>query len=122
MKVEESKHSVAKDIILWWEKKRPIYNALIMTLSIFLIYSFWDYPMRKIIGGTQIILETLIFIFGANVCYSFSWILGIGNHYVFKAKSTSQTFKWILFILGTILSLIWTNFHFVLKFDVLFAN
>jgi len=122
LKTEASKHSVVKAIIIWWKKRRLIFNALIIALSVFLIYSFWDYPMRKIIGGNQIILEAFIFIFGANLCYTFGWIFGIANHYVFKTKHTSNTMKWILFSLGTILSLIWTNFHFVFKFDILFAD
>ncbi|EPR71719.1 hypothetical protein ADIWIN_3166 [Winogradskyella psychrotolerans RS-3] len=55
-----------KEMILWWEKRRLIFNVLIIGLSVFSIYSYWDYPMRSIIGSNQIIRNAIIFIFGAN--------------------------------------------------------
>jgi hypothetical protein len=115
-------HSLKKQIIIWWEKRRLIYNVLIIAFSVFLMYTFWDYPMRTIIGTKQVILDAVIFIFIANVCYTSGWILGIINHYLFNTKRSSNTIKWILFTIGTICSLLWTNFYFVIMFDVLFAH
>ncbi len=119
---KDNKPTLVKEIILWWERKRLIYNLLIIALSVFSIWQYWDYPMRSIIGGKQIIINAIVFIFGANLFYSLGWLLGIANHYLFKTEYTSREKKWILFVLGTLFSLVWTTFYFVVVFDVLFAD
>ena len=110
-------------MILWWEKRRLVYNILIIGLSVFSLYSYWDYPMRKIIGNEQVIINTIVFIFGANLFYTLSWGLGIINYHITgKTYISSKKRRWILFILGTIFSLIWTSLNFTIEFDVLFAD
>lgn len=110
-----------KEMILWWEKRRLIYNALIIGLSTYLIYDFWDYPMRAMKGGAEIIINSIIFIFGANLFYTLGWGIGVIGIRFFKSKGLTNTGRWIVFIIGTIFSLVWTNFHFVMEFDVLFV-
>ncbi|MDX2360861.1 MAG: hypothetical protein QNK23_08650 [Crocinitomicaceae bacterium] len=113
--------SIVKEMIVWWEKKRLIYNIFIIGLSVFLMYDFWDYPMRSIKGSGQIIMNAILFVFTANVFYTLGWGLGVVSHYLFKSKGLNNTGRWILFILGTLFSLVWTNLNFVFEFDVLFA-
>ncbi|NQY31062.1 MAG: hypothetical protein HRT69_16545 [Flavobacteriaceae bacterium] len=114
--------SPVKEIILWWEKRRVIYNVLIVGLSIFSIYSYWDYPMRTIKGGDQIIIDAIVFIFGANLLYTMGWGFDILMPCLFKEKGLTNKSKWFLFILGTLFSLAWTNSYFLIEFDVLFAD
>jgi hypothetical protein len=113
--------SVIKEMIMWWEKRRIIYNILIVGLSIFLIYDFWDYPWRKIVGGNIIIFEAVLFLIIANVFYSLGWGIGVLAHYMFKTNGLSITWRWIIFVLGTLFSIIITDLYFVFAFDVLFA-
>jgi hypothetical protein len=118
-----SKHSSVKEMIIWWERKRLIYNILILGLSIFSMYSYWDYPMRHIKGSQQIILNSTVFIIVANLFYTLSWISGAFVYYATnKTLISDRKKRWILFILGTIFSLFWTNLNFVIEFDVLFAD
>ena len=116
------KTSLVKEMIIWWEKKRLIYNALIIGLSVFFIYNFWDYPLRLKIGTSEIIWDTLVFVIVANLFYTSSWGLGIISHYVFKTKGLNNVGKWVLFVLGTLFSLVWTSIYFIFLFDVLFAD
>jgi hypothetical protein len=112
-----------KDMIIWWEKRRLIYNVLVIALSIFSIYSYWDYPMRTVIGSEQIIINAIVFVLGANLFYTLSWGSGIISYYsIDKKYASSNRKRWIFFTLGTIFSLILTNWHFVIEFDVLFAH
>jgi hypothetical protein len=118
----DSKVPTLKEMILWWEKKRIIYNILIVALSIFSIYSYWDYPMRSIIGNKQIILQAIVFVIGANLGYTISWMSGVVYYYATnKTYISSKRKRWILFILGAIFSLLWTNWFYLILFDVLFA-
>lgn len=78
--------------------------------------------MRAIIGEQQIIINAIVFVFGANLFYTLSWISGMLYYYYHDKKYISNTTKrWMLFILGTLFSLMWTSFNFALEFDVLFA-
>lgn len=110
-----------KEMILWWEKRRLIYNVFLIGFSALLIYNFWDYPMRTIIGSEQIISNAIVFVFGANLFYSLGWGLEILRHNLYKANGLNKNKRWTLFTLGTFFSLIWTNQYFVIEFDVLFA-
>lgn len=86
------------------------------------MYDFWDSPWRKIVGGQAIILDAIIFIFTANVFYCLSWGGGAVSHYLFKTNGLNGTGRWILFVLGTLISIVITDVYFVFAFDVLFAD
>jgi hypothetical protein len=116
-----SKSSV-KEIVRWWEKKRLIYNGVIIGFSVFLMYSFWDYPMRSIIGTYQVIWNAIVYIIIANLFYTSSWGLELFRIYVLKTNGLSNNSKWVIFVLGALFSLLCTNINFVLEFDVLFAD
>jgi hypothetical protein len=112
-----------KEMIVWWERKRLIYNVLITAFSIFCLYSFWDYPMRKIIGDQQVIINTIAFIFGANLLYTFSWVSGVINYFFLnKNYISSKRRRWTFFTIGTVFSLFLLQMHFVIEFDILFAK
>ena len=113
--------SEVKEMIQWWEKRRVIYNIIIIGLSVFLIYDFWDYPWRRIVGGHIIIFDAFKFIFIANAFYTLSWGVGALAYYTFKYTGLSNIGRWILFSLGTFFSIILTDLYFVFEFDVLFA-
>jgi len=123
LKTTVFEQSHIKDMIIWWEKRRLIYNVLIIALSIFSMYSYWDYPMRTMIGSEQIIINAIVFVLGANLFYTLGWGSGIISYYrIDKTYVSSNRKRWILFTLGTIFSLILTNWNFVIEFDVLFAH
>lgn len=111
-----------KETILWWEKKRLIFNLLIIGFSAFLIYSFWDYPMRSIIGSGAIITKAVLLILFMNLCYTIGWGVELLAHLLIKSEPFNNSLKWFLFGLGTLMSLVLINFYFAMEFDVLFAG
>ncbi len=110
-----------KEIIIWWEKKRILYNLILISLAIFLIYDFWDYPMRTIIGGDYIILKAIGFIVFANLAYVASWGIELISTRVFYTPPMPPAVRWVFFILGTLFALFGLSFFLALVFDVMFA-
>jgi len=117
----QAKTSVIREMIVWWERKRAIYNLIIVGLSIFLLYDFWDYPWRKIVGAHEIIIDAFQFSIVMNVLYTLGWGLGVLSHFLFKTGELNPTGRWLFFTGGTLLSIIFTFFYFVILFDALFA-
>lgn len=112
-----------KEMILWWEGKRLVYNILLIGLSTLLLYSYWNYPAKTIIGSDKIVLSSIFFVLGANLLYTLSWISGVIVFYISqKTILSSKRKRWILFILGTVFTLLWTNLKYALQFDVFFAH
>lgn len=109
-------------MILWWEKKRLIYNVIAIAAILFSLYSFWDYPMRGIIGEGQIIINSVLILIFVNVLYTAGWGLEVGSHYFFETKGMNPMLRWLLFIIGTTITVFALNFYFALEFDVLFAK
>lgn len=110
-----------KKHILWWEKKRILFNIIVVGFSVFLMYKFWNYPMRLIIGGPQIIFHAILVVIFLNVCYTAGWITELILAYLFDWNGIGKFGKWVFFILGTLLSLFAADVFFALEFDVLFA-
>ncbi|WP_053990655.1 hypothetical protein [Mangrovimonas sp. TPBH4] len=78
--------------------------------------------MRSILGEDVIVKDAIVFVIGANLCYTLSWLLEMvyqGFHD--GVKYSSHRVRWALFILGSMFSMVWTNYYFVIGFDVLFA-
>lgn len=77
--------------------------------------------MKTINGELNIILNSILFIFGANIFYTLGWATEVVFLRAYKIDRFSNIMRWILFLIGTFISLIWTNMHYAIEFDVLFA-
>ncbi|GAB5416601.1 MAG: hypothetical protein Crog4KO_34250 [Crocinitomicaceae bacterium] len=111
-----------KDTINWWEKRRLLYNAILIIYSAFCIYELWDYPVRGILGLPRIIFDTLgVFLF-LNVVYTLLWAY---DYWFYKHKTvmpqSSLTKKWVSFSLFTLFSEMIIDLHHFFQMDVLFA-
>mgnify|MGYP000147359584 CR=1 FL=1 len=51
----------------------------------------------------------------------FSAHVSSGASRLFGTNGLSNWLRWSFFVIGTLFSLVWTIFYFVIKFDVLFA-
>lgn len=110
-----------KKHIRWWEKKRVLFNLIIVGFSVFLMHEFWNYPMRAITGGSQIIFHAILFVIFANIAYTAGWIAELMVSYLFDWDGIGNFGRWVLFALGTLFTLVVADLFFVLEFDVLFA-
>ncbi len=120
--VKRPEQSVVRETILWWERRRYIYNIIVVGFSICLIYAYWNYPMRSIIGTKDIIKEFVFYTICLNLGYSLGWMSGLLMHYVYKTESQSEVYRWALLIVGTLFSLIVVLLGYTFLFDVLFAD
>ncbi|NOQ71746.1 MAG: hypothetical protein GQ574_07090 [Crocinitomix sp.] len=120
-KTVDQNQSVVKDAILWWEKKRWIYNLLIIAVTSLVVYDFWEFPMRGIIGGNQIVFEAFLIVLGANLFYALGWGLELTAHYILSSKCLHPIARWSLFILGTLATFFMIAMYFTLRLDVIFA-
>lgn len=114
--------SELKLTIRWWEKKRLLFNLIIVSFSIFSMYSYWDYPVRTFQGGGQIIFDKVIFMLFLNALYTISWAGKVFYHRRDpKNKRLSNKKRRFYFTVLTALSLLLTDVHHTAQFDVLFA-
>lgn len=91
--------------IRWWERKRLLYNAfpLIGGLLVPLLRS-------EVPNGVSNLSEFLvlpIFIFGANLFYTFGWASEVLLNYYFKLPSWGKGLRRVLFVLGCLFSFYW---------------
>jgi hypothetical protein len=108
------------EMVKWWEKKRLIYNAILLPITAIIIWSMWEY-----VGPTctqeEAIANAIWIIFGANICYTGGWVGGVLKYYYFGSYSLSLTSRWVLFSLGTLFSISVIDLYFTFLFDVIFA-
>lgn len=108
----------AKSVIIWWEKKRIIFTALLIITSVFFIFKYWNHPLHQVLGLRSILYDTLILIILLNLFYTLGWIFEISIAKLFKTKYNAS-FRWTLFIFGTMISIVVTFFLFLIMFDFL---
>lgn len=101
----EEKISPNKRLILWWERKRIYYNFALLAIMIFVVYDLWFMVVR--LGVETIAGYSLYFLLGANLFYTLGWGTGILVHFLYGHENWNHAGRWILFILGTIFSIVW---------------
>ena len=122
MKDNEKRASTIKEVILWWEKKRVLFNLLVIAMMTWCIYDMLNLPMVKITGTNQIILESLIYLLVANLFYSLGWGIEVLGHSFLNTRRLNAAEKWSLFAFGTLMTLTWTFFYYGFLFDAMFAH
>lgn len=113
--------SIPMEMVQWWEKKRIIYNVILILFTSLILYSLWDYTGPTLTKYEAIFQAVWIVIFG-NISYTIGWAGGILRHHYFRNNALPIEGRWILFGLGSLFSVISINFYFVFALDVLFAD
>jgi hypothetical protein len=93
--------------IMWWEKRRFYYNVAVGSIGIIGYITNWD-----IFRGYSISYAFFAFLYGllVNICYTFGWAFEI-YHQIFIVKHIDlkiENYRIVLFLLGTLLSMIIT--------------
>lgn len=111
----------AKGVIIWWEKKRILYTAILIFTSTYFIFDYRHHPLHQILGLRSILYDTLILIVILNLFYTLGWIVEISIVKLFKTKY-NISFRWTLFILGSLISIFLMAFEFLMMFDFLIPD
>jgi hypothetical protein len=115
--VNSLKDSVIIEIIKWWEKKRWIYNVILVGFVIFLLFAFTNNPAQEIWERGHIIPMTILHLVLANLCYLLGWLPGVIFHYYFNTKGLADRSRWTLFFFGVLFSLLVTVLLMIVILD-----
>ena len=87
-------------IILWWEKRRLLYNALLLVVGIAALVAF-EVLMGKAIPPGQdaeepsgLLLGVCAYAFMANVCYTLGWFIELASRNVDPAAARRRA-RWM---------------------------
>ncbi len=111
--------SIPMEMVTWWEKKRYIYNAILLLFTSLILYSLWDYT-GPTLSPSEAVIQALWFVVLGNICYTIGWAGGILRHYYFQSYPLPISGRWILFSLGSVFSIISIYLFYVFALDVLF--
>ncbi len=91
----------------WWEKKRVLYNLILLGIIIFIIFSRYDAFLY--FGVYNGIIGSILFLLVANFFFCMGWILEILIYYYFKkGYQFIKTLRMFLFIIGISISIFQT--------------
>ena len=88
--------------LAWWEKKRILFNVLVGfsgTIGILMNLSLFH---------TNDIILIIFYGLFANLMFSMGFLLEVFDDYYFKSKLKLQSFRLVLFLIGSIFSCIIT--------------
>ena len=86
-----------KESVGWWERKRLLYNLIVVGTELFLMILYKSEVINY--GIVSALLGSIIWTFLANICYSLGW--GIEIFRLYYNLSISSFDKWRLLLLVT---------------------
>lgn len=103
--------TVPMQMVQWWEKKRLVFNLIILPITALIIWSMWEY-VGLLTSASDIIFDAFWTLVWCNVFYTSGWVGGILRHYYFRSYSLPTSGRWILFGFGTLYTLIILEIRF----------
>jgi hypothetical protein len=85
----------------WWEKKRVIYNMIMLITGLIIMLYFGDFDLLSLIG---IILYGLI----ANIFYCLGFFIELAARHYFKSEKDFKQTRELIFWAGLIFSIVLT--------------
>lgn len=104
------KSSFTMNMVRWWEKKRLLFNLLIVSITTLILTWLWE-GVGPFISGEALIFDTFWMIVWCNILYTIGWAGGILRDYYLKADPFSNTGRWLLFAAGTIFTVLVIEFR-----------
>lgn len=97
---------IIMEIVNWWEKKRLIYNIIIIVLELIMLSMYWE--IVEAYSTAHAILGSIVYTIGANVFFSIGWGIEILSLYYFKTTDFLEKTRVLFLVLGIIVSIILT--------------
>ena len=92
--------------VAWWEKRRLIYNIILISLEVLIMLYFWE--GTEIFGIGPAIFQSFLYTLVANAFFCAGWGLEIFIKYYFGGKFIGDGFRTVFFILGISFSILLT--------------
>jgi hypothetical protein len=104
------------EIINWWEKKRILYNIILIFIELIMCFVIWNGSLRWGLGS--VVLFSIIFLICANAFYTIGWGLEVLAIYYFKNMNIASNTRLFAFVFGVLLSLVITMTAFLIFLDI----
>ena len=93
--------------INWWERKRLIFNLILIGVEILIISFFWRGAIEFGIGNT--IFWSIAYTIAANIFFSIGWGISVLiDYYNLKFLKNIEKLRMLFFILGILFSIFLT--------------
>ena len=103
----EKRADTVLDIVDWWERKRMIYNLILVSIELIVMFSFRRGVLEFGIGDA--ILWSIAYTMVANIFFSVGWGIGIlGYYYNLKILKTVIKFRVVFLVVEILLAVILT--------------
>lgn len=119
--LSEKEQSIHLKMVDWWEKKRYLYNIILIVFLILILTSLRGY-YGFMLSVQAAIIQAIGFVIFGNIFYTIGWAGGILRHYYYSSYPLSYTGRWVLFVLGCLFSIVMIYFHYIFATDVIFAH
>ena len=96
--------------LAWWERKRMIYNFIILGVQLFIIFIMWE--ETRLFGLMSAFWGSLGYLIVANLFYSIGWGLEIITLYYIGENDFLVSNRIFLFITGLLFSIFLTVFSY----------
>lgn len=93
--------------VRYWEKRRPLYNAVLAAVTIFWVVLSWPHFRPAMNPGNLFRLLGLALI--ANVCYCAAYLVDLPLQLSALSGSWSRG-RWILWLVGTAFAMLLTSY------------
>ena len=103
----DQKEDDYKSIVKWWERKRIIYNLVIIFVQITIALNEWMGVLRW--GISDVLIGSALFLLIANGFYTFGWAFEFLFQHYFSGFKLKPFHRLLIFILGLLFSVFITG-------------
>jgi hypothetical protein len=111
-------HRSRNQIILWWERRRVLYNVLLLIAGGLTLLIGCTLGHMTFENPSEFLPPILLFVISANLFYTLGWVVEIASNKFITQRELTQQVGPILFIAGTCFSLFIT---FIIDIAILFS-
>lgn len=108
-----SPKDILHGILRWWEKKRLLFNAIIIGIA---LLAFVQALLTGTVHnqlGLSFVIQSIVYLLFINGCYCVGWGLQSLGYYYFNIHSDSNVLEYVLFVSGTLFTGLITYFGFL---------
>lgn len=92
-----------KKVMEWWEKRRPLYNFILIGWETIIMLYFYEGTLN--FGIQESIFWSILYTIVANCSYSLGWIVELQIRYYFPKLEFRNPLKLTLLLLGILFSI-----------------
>ncbi len=110
-------HPSYLEVLRWWERKRLWYTFVVLASQIFALTAMWEAVERY--GTALAIFQSFFYLIAANCCFCVGWGSEFLVRYYLKGTSLGPSTWWLMFIVGTLFSALFTILSYTFALEVI---